>query len=72
MKDRAQSGDYVRLNQVRQLRGTNARYRFAVLGEPEECNGQLGWAAALVELGDREGRSSCTTVWLAPRSFRVV
>jgi len=67
MKGRPEPGDYVRLNEERNVTSTTARYRYAVLGEKE----QGGWSAALVEAGDRNGRGSCVSVWLAPRSFRV-
>ena len=64
----AKSGDYVRLNTPFQPCHTWGQWCYAILSE--KVLG--GWEAALVEEGDHLGRSSCTTVFLQPRSFRVV
>ena len=62
---RPKTGDYVRL-----YGAPRCGCQYAVLGEREETNGVMGWAAALVKRGDQTGRSSCTSVWLRPRSFK--
>lgn len=68
----AETGDYVCLNEPRRVPNTRGVYRYAVLGERERVGNTLGWTAALVDAGDWDGRGSNASVWLRPRSFRVI